>query len=292
VTARLPAPRPDPSRRQREREHDARVESHEQPLVEHLIELRSRLLRTVLAILAAFFPLYYFANDLYIFVAAPLLKHLPEGSSMIATEVASPFLTPFKLSLIGAVVGTVPYALHQAWGFVAPGLYSHEKRLAVPLLASSVLLFYAGMAFAYFVVFPLVFGFFVGAAPIAVTVMTDINRYLDFVLTMFFAFGLAFEIPIATFLLVRTGFVSVADLRGKRPYVIVGCFVVGMVLTPPDVLSQTLLSVPMWLLFEAGLLLAAIVGPGGIEEEPHPDDAPAAVPEAATDTLPAERRDA
>lgn len=178
---------------------------------------------------------------------------------MIATEVASPFLTPFKLTLVLSIFIAIPYILHQLWSFIAPGLYTNEKKLAVPLLVSSVILFYAGICFAFFVVFPLIFGFFTSAAPEGVTVMTDINRYLDFVLKLFFAFGIAFEIPIATVLLVSTGASTVKSLRSKRPYVIVGCFVVGMLLTPPDVISQLLLAVPMWILFELGILFSTLI---------------------------------
>jgi len=230
-----------------------------QPLVEHLLELRTRLLHSILAILIVFAPLFYFANDIYVFISEPLRKFLPEGTSMIATEVASPFLTPFKLTLVLAIFISIPFILHQLWSFIAPGLYGNEKRIAMPLLVSSVLLFYGGIAFAFYVVFPLVFGFFTSAAPEGVTVMTDINRYLDFVLKLFFAFGIAFEIPIATVLLVWTGATTIENLRRKRPYVIVGCFVVGMLLTPPDVISQMLLAIPMWILFEAGILFALMI---------------------------------
>jgi sec-independent protein translocase protein TatC len=234
---------------------DARVEE-EQPFLTHLMELRDRLMKVVLAVIVLFLGLFYFANDIYSFVAAPLMAHLPEGAGMIATEVASPFLTPFKLTLVLAIFLAVPVILHQLWAFVAPGLYQHEKRLALPLLASSVFLFYAGMAFAYFVVMPLVFGFFTATAPEGVSVMTDIARYLDFVLKMFFAFGLAFEVPVATILLVWAGITTPQALAAKRPYVIVGAFVLGMLLTPPDAISQTLLAVPVWLLFELGLVLS------------------------------------
>jgi len=240
-------------------EHDALVESNEQPFLDHIIELRSRILRAVLVVVIAFFPIYYFANDIYQFVAAPLLAHLPSDSGMIATEVASPFLTPFKLAIVSAVFAAMPFILHQAWAFVSPGLYLHEKRFAFPLLVSSVLLFYAGMAFAYFLVFPLVFGFFASVTPVGVTMMTDINRYLDFVLKMFFAFGFAFEIPIAILLMVWSGLATPESLARKRPYVIVGCFVVGMLLTPPDVISQCLLAIPMWTLFEVGVYLARFI---------------------------------
>ncbi len=231
----------------------------EQPFLSHLVELRDRLMRMVLAILIIFLGLFPFGNDIYLFIADPLMKVLPEGTSMIATQVASPFLTPFKLALVSAVFISMPYLLHQFWGFIAPGLYHHEKRLAFPLLASSVLLFYLGAAFAYFVVFPLVFAFLTGVAPEGVAVMTDITHYLDFVLTLFFAFGLAFEVPIATIVLVLAGATTPDKLSAKRPYVIVGAFIIGMLLTPPDIISQTLLALPMWVLFEIGLLLSRLV---------------------------------
>ncbi len=235
------------------------LDDQEMPLIAHLTELRKRLLHFVIAILVLFGGLFYFSQQIYSLVAAPLRAYLPEGATMIATGVASPFLTPFKLTLMVALFLSMPIILHQIWGFIAPGLYKHEKRIAVPLLISSILLFYAGMAFAYFVVFPIMFGFFASVTPEGVAMMTDIGQYLDFVLTLFFAFGVAFEIPVATFLLIWVGIVDVATLRKSRPYVVVGCFVVGMVLTPPDVFSQTLLAVPMWLLFEAGVLCGSMV---------------------------------
>jgi len=237
----------------------------EQPFISHLIELRDRLMRMVLAVLVIFLGLFPFGNDIYLFVAEPLMKVLPEGTSMIATQVASPFLTPFKLALVTAVFVAMPYILHQFWAFIAPGLYQHEKRLALPLLASSVVLFYLGAAFAYAVVFPLVFAFLTGTAPEGVAVMTDITHYLDFVLTLFFAFGLAFEVPIATIVLVMAGATTPESLAAKRPYVIVGAFVVGMLLTPPDVISQTLLALPMWLLFEIGLFFSRLLQRGRSE---------------------------
>jgi sec-independent protein translocase protein TatC len=240
----------------------------EQPFISHLIELRDRLLRAVLVVLVIFLGLFYFANDIYALLAEPLLAHLPEGGSMIATEVASPFLTPLKLTLVTAVFVAIPYLLYQMWAFVAPGLYAHERRLIMPLLVSSTLLFYAGMAFAYFVVFPLVFGFFTAAAPEGVAVMTDINQYLDFVLKLFFAFGVAFEVPIATNLLVWMGVVTPEGLVAKRPYIIVGAFVIGMLLTPPDIFSQTLLAVPMWILFEVGVYFSRHF----VRTEPAEDD--------------------
>ena len=198
-------------------------------------------------------------NDLYYIISEPLRVFLPEGSTMIATDVASPFFTPFKLTLMTSVFIGMPYLLYQIWSFIAPALYDKEKRIAIPLLLSSIVLFYLGMAFAYFVVFPLIFGFFTSAGPEGVAIMTDISRYLDFVLKLFFAFGLAFEIPIATILLVTAGITTTENLREKRPYVVVGCFVVGMLLTPPDVISQLLLAIPMWLLFEMGIIFASML---------------------------------
>ncbi|WP_227369038.1 twin-arginine translocase subunit TatC [Halomonas sp. M20] len=229
------------------------------PLIEHLIELRSRLMRAVVAILLIFLALYAFSNNIYTFVADPLMALLPPGSQMIATEVASPFLAPFKLTLVVAVFIAIPFVLHQFWAFIAPGLYENEKVLAVPLLASSVLLFYGGAAFAYYAVFPLLFDFFVHTGPENVAVMTDINQYLNFVLKLFFAFGVAFEIPIATFLLIWTGATTVESLSKKRPYIVLGCFVVGMLMTPPDIISQSLLAVPMWLLYEIGILAGRVL---------------------------------
>lgn len=223
------------------------------PLVQHLIELRNRLLYCLAAVAIVFVALFPFANDIYTFVATPLQVYLPDSSSMIATEVAAPFLTPFKLTFFVAFVIAIPFILYQVWAFLAPGLYENEKGLLLPLMASSILLFYAGIAFAYYVVFPLVFGFFTAAAPDNVTVMTDIGSYLNFVLKLFFAFGVAFEIPIATIVLIRSGAISADSLAKKRPYIIVVCFIVGMLLTPPDVISQVLLAVPMWMLFECGV---------------------------------------
>lgn len=251
--------------------------AEDMPLIAHLTELRSRLLRIILIWMLIFAGLFYFANDLYTFISEPLRAFMPEGTSMIATDVASPFLTPFKLALVSALFIAMPFVLHQLWSFIAPGLYKHEKRLAVPLLASSIVLFYAGMAFAYYVVFPLVFGFFTSTAPEGVAVMTDINKYLDFVLTLFMAFGLAFEIPVATILLVLSGAVDVAKLRKIRPYVVVGCFVTGMVLTPPDVISQALLAIPMWLLYEVGILFSSLLKPFKRDDaEPDIDEQPPA----------------
>ena len=229
--------------------------SEENSLISHLIELRSRLLRAVLSVFLVFVCLAYFSNDLYQLLAQPLLRTLPVNSSMIATDVASPFFAPFKLTLVLSFFIAIPYVLYQVWGFVAPGLYRNEKRLVAPLLLSSTLLFYAGMAFAYFVVFPIAFAFFTSVAPEGVTVSTDISSYLNFVLKLFFAFGVSFEIPIAIILMCWTGVTDAKSLRAKRPYVVVGAFVVGMLLTPPDVISQTLLAIPMWLLFEVGVIV-------------------------------------
>ncbi len=247
-------------------------DGEEQPFISHLIELRDRLLRVVLVVVVIFLGLTPFANWLFSRLAGPLTKHLPEGSSMIAIEVASPFFTPFKLAMVVAIFAAMPYILYQAWAFIAPGLYRHERQRVFPLLVSSTLLFYLGAAFAYFVVFPLVFGFLTRTAPEGVAVMTDISRYLDFVLTLFFAFGIAFEVPVATVLLVWTGVVSPESLRAKRAYIIVGAFVIGMLLTPPDVISQTLLAVPMWLLFEIGVFMSTRFVP--TPEAPHEEYEP------------------
>lgn len=227
-------------------------------LFSHLLELRKRLLRALAAIVLVFIGLAPFAQALYTLLAEPLLRHLPAGASMIATDVAAPFFTPFKLTLVLAFGLAVPIWLWQLWAFIAPGLYQREKRLIAPLLAGSTLLFYAGVAFAYFVVLPVVLGFFTAMAPEGVQVATDISRYLDFVLAIFVAFGIAFEVPILIILLCWSGVTSVAALRQQRPYVIVAAFVIGMVLTPPDVISQTLLAVPMCLLFELGLVVASL----------------------------------
>ncbi|NWA63698.1 Sec-independent protein translocase subunit TatC [Pantoea sp. B9002] len=227
-----------------------------QPLISHLIELRKRLLNCIIAVLVIFLCLVYFANDIYHLVAAPLISQMPAGASMIATDVASPFFTPIKLTIIVSVFLAVPVILYQVWAFVAPALYRHERKLVMPLLFSSTLLFYVGVAFAYFIVFPLAFGFFAKTAPQGVTIATDITNYLDFVMTIFMAFGVAFEVPIAIVLLCWTGITSPDDLRKKRPYMLVGAFVVGMLLTPPDVFSQTLLAIPMYCLFEVGVFFS------------------------------------
>src|SRR5690606_9153575 len=238
-----------------------------QGLLDHLLELRTRLLRSFIAVIVVFIVLVPFAQRLYTWVATPLLERLPEGATMIATQVATPFLAPFKLAFFTAVFIAMPFMLYQAWAFIAPGLYRQEKRLFAPLFVTSVLLFYAGMAFAFFVVFPLIFGFLVAVAPEGVAIMTDINEYLDFVLTLFFAFGLAFEVPVATVLLVWAGFTTPGALAEKRQYVLLGCFVIGMFLTPPDVISQTLLAVPMYLLYEAGIVMSRVFLRGWKEVE-------------------------
>ena len=230
-------------------------------LLGHLVELRNRLLRCVIAVILVFAALAAFAQDIYHLLAKPLIAVLPQNSSMIATDVAAPFFAPFKLTFIVAICLAIPYILLQVWQFIAPALYSREKKLMAPLVISSTLLFYSGIAFAYFVVFPIIFGFFTSVAPEGVTVATDISNYLDFVLKLFFAFGLSFEIPIAILLMVWTGVSTRAALAEKRPYIIVGAFILGMLLTPPDVLSQTLLAIPMWLLFEAGLWLSRFYQP-------------------------------
>lgn len=240
--------------------------------LDHLVELRSRLLKACFSVLVVLIVLLPFARKLYALLAEPLTSILPEGSSMIAIDVASPFLTPFKLALLLALIISIPVVLYQIWAFVAPALYRQEKRLARPLLYSAVFLFYAGCAFAYFVVFPLVFGFFTRVAPEGVTVMTDISKYLDFVMTLFLAFGITFEVPIATIILVATGVITVEKLSKMRAYVLVGAFALGMLLTPPDVISQTLLALPMWLLFEIGLLMSRILLPDRVSDNIETDD--------------------
>ena len=227
-------------------------------LFDHLLELRNRLLRSILGVLIIFCCLVYFAQDIYQYVAQPLLATMPEGSQMIATDVASPFFAPFKLTLVLSLFIAMPFVLYQIWSFVAPGLYSNEKRLIVPLMIGSTLLFYSGIAFAYFIVFPVVFAFFTSVAPEGVVIATDISSYLDFILKLFFAFGAAFEIPIAIILLCWTGVTTPDSLREKRAYVVVGAFVIGMLLTPPDIISQTMLAVPMLILFELGVFIAAM----------------------------------
>ncbi len=236
-------------------------------LLGHLIELRNRLLRCVIAVILVFAALAAFAQEIYYQLAKPLMAVLPENSSMIATDVAAPFFAPFKLTFIVAICVAIPYILLQVWQFIAPALYGREKRLMAPLVISSTLLFYSGIAFAYFIVFPIIFGFFTSVAPEGVTVATDISNYLNFVLKLFFAFGLSFEIPVAILLMVWTGVTTRAALAEKRPYIVVGAFVLGMLLTPPDVISQTLLAVPMWLLFELGLILSRFYQPKTAQQE-------------------------
>lgn len=238
----------------------------EQSLISHLLELRNRLLRAIATILLITLALIPFSNDLYHLLAYPLIAHLSGSNSMIATEVAAPFLIPFKLTLVAAIALSVPMILYQLWTFIAPGLYSNERRIVLPLVASSTLLFFVGMAFAYFVVLPLMLSFFTQAAPEGIAVMTDMSKYLDFVLAIFFAFGIAFEVPVATVLLVWAGVTNADSLRKKRPYIIVAAFVIGMLLTPPDVVSQTLLAVPMYLLFEAGLWCSRLLVPSSPAE--------------------------
>ena len=232
-----------------------------QTLIAHLTELRDRIIRCLIAVFIIFLFLFPFANEIYEFISLPLRDLLPEGASMIATEVASPFLTPFKLSMLLSLYLAMPYVLFQIWRFIAPGMYLTEQRIAIPILSSSIILFYAGTAFAYFVVFPLVFSFFTSVAPDGIEIMTDINRYLDFVLKLFFAFGIAFEIPIVAIILIVTGVTTAEKLASKRPFILVGCFVIGMLLTPPDVISQSLLAIPMWILFELGVFLARRMEP-------------------------------
>ncbi len=241
-------------------------ELQEETLLSHLIELRSRLLKAGAVVLVFFVVLIPFADEVFNRVALPLMNQLPEGSTMIATQVASPFLTPFKTTMFAALFLAMPAVLYQLWAFTAPGLYTKEKRFAIPLLVSSTMLFYLGALFAYIVVFPLMFGFFTSAAPAGVSVMTDISSYLDFVLVLFFAFGLSFEVPIATVILVWSGLTSIESLEKNRAYVFLGAFIIGMLITPPDVISQTLLAVPVYLLYECGILLSKILNTKKEEE--------------------------
>jgi sec-independent protein translocase protein TatC len=233
--------------------------SQQDTFIAHLMELRDRLLRMVVGFLLVFICLFPFANRLYTLLAQPLLARLPANGQLIATAVTTPFFVPMKVAMLAAIVLSLPYTLYQAWGFVAPGLYAHEKRFVLPLVTASTLLFFAGMAFAYFLVFPVVFGFIVSTAPQGVQVMTDIGNYLDFVITMFIAFGIAFEVPIVVVVLVKFGWVSVQQLKEIRSYVIVGAFVIGAIFTPPDVVSQIMLAVPLWVLYEAGILAARLM---------------------------------
>lgn len=228
-------------------------------LISHLLELRDRLLRAVVAVAIVAVPCAIFADEIFEFAARPLMAKLPSGASMIATNVIAPFMTPFKMAVVAALFIAMPFVLYQVWAFVAPGLYRHEKRFAVPLLLSSIVLFYAGVAFAYYVVFPVIFAFFASTAPQGVLMMTDINSYLDFVLMLFFAFGIAFEIPIATVLLVITGLVNIDNLSRHRGYVLIGIFVVAAFLTPPDPISQSIMAVPMYLLYEFGIVMSRLM---------------------------------
>ncbi|MCY4156615.1 MAG: twin-arginine translocase subunit TatC [Gammaproteobacteria bacterium] len=244
---------------QEEKQQAEREELEESSLLSHLVELRSRLMKAAAAVLVIFVGLVPFAQEVFTLVAQPLMSKLPEGTSMIATRVASPFLTPFKTAFWVAVFAAMPIVIYQVWAFVAPGLYKREKKLAMPLVLSSIMLFYSGAAFAYYVVFPLMFGFFTAATPEGVAMMTDIGEYLDFVLVLFFTFGIAFEVPIAILLLVGAGIVSPASLSRQRPYILLGAFALGMLLTPPDMISQTLLAVPLFLLYEIGILMARVL---------------------------------
>lgn len=239
--------------------------------ISHLIELRSRLIRIVLGVVIVFIVLFPFANDVYSLLAAPLLSKLPAGGQMIATGVTTPFFVPMKVAMMAAFLISLPYTLYQIWAFVAPGLYAHEKKFMIPIIIFSTFLFVLGMSFAYFLVFPVVFGFIVGTAPQGVAVMTDIGNYLDFVITLFFAFGLAFEVPIAVVMSVRFGWVSVAALREARGYVIVGAFVLGAIFTPPDIISQFMLAVPIWLLYELGIVATIFTGKKAANTIQSPD---------------------
>jgi len=243
----------------------------QETFISHLIELRSRLMRSIVAVIVVLLALFPFAKEIYALLAAPLLRVLPKGATMIATDVTGTFLVPLKVTLMAAFLVALPYVLWQAWAFVAPGLYQHERKLALPVIVSSFAFFLIGMAFAYFMVFPIAFGFFAGYTPAGVTMMTDIDKYLSFVLTMFIAFGITFETPVIVIVLVRLGVVSLEKLRSIRPYVIVGAFIVGAIFTPPDVVSQMLLAVPLWLLYELGLLLARFVTPRQRQGSEVPD---------------------
>lgn len=245
----------------------SQVDDNEQPLLSHLLELRTRVIRIALGLLVVFLPCFYFSGSLFTYLSGPLLAHMPHGTSLIATGVTAPFLVPMKLSLLVAFALSLPWTLYQVWMFVGPGLYLNERRLVTPLLISSTGLFYLGMAFSYYVIFPIVFGFFISVAPAGVSVMTDISSYLDFVMKMFMAFGIAFEMPVAIFLIVWAGFVTPRQLSGYRPYILVASFGAGMLLTPPDVISQTLLAVPIYLLYEVGIVVARIFAPGARERE-------------------------
>jgi sec-independent protein translocase protein TatC len=256
--------------------------------ISHLIELRDRLLRAVASVILVFICLFPWANDLYTLLAKPLIAKLPQGSHMIATAVASTFLIPVKVAMMMAFLIALPFVLYQLWAFIAPGLYQHERKLAVPLLFASVVLFFTGMAFAYFLVFPLVFGFLAGATPEGVSFAPDISAYLDFVMTLFIAFGVTFEVPVVVILLVITNLVTVQKLRSARPYVIVGAFVIGAIFTPPDVISQIMLAVPLWLLYEAGIIMAGFMRKVKPAEEPQPDHPQADYQPMTTDEMDAE----
>ena len=245
--------------------------SESSSFISHLIELRDRLTRALIALLVVFGCLFYWARDIYTLLAQPMLELLPPGTQMIAVEVASPFFVPMKVTMFAALVIALPYLLYQLWAFVAPGLYSHEKKLVLPLIATSTLLFIVGMAFAYFIVFPTVFGFITKFAPEGVAVMTDIQKYFDFVLTLFLAFGVAFETPIAVVILTRFGIVSVEKLKEIRPYVVVGAFVTAAIFTPPDVVSQFLLAIPLWILYEFGLLVSGWMAKQEDDEQTQSD---------------------
>ena len=234
--------------------------------ISHLIELRNRLIRMVIGFVVVFFCLFPFANKIYALLAAPMLAKLPADGHMIATAVTTPFFVPMKVAMMTAFVISLPHTLYQIWAFVAPGLYANEKKLMVPVIVSSFILFIVGMAFAYFAVFPVVFGFIVKSAPVGVAVMTDIAQYLDFVMTLFMAFGLAFEVPIAVVLIARFGWVTIAQLKEVRSYVLVGAFIVGAIFTPPDIISQFMLAVPLWLLYEAGIVVAQFTQPKPVKE--------------------------
>jgi sec-independent protein translocase protein TatC len=241
-------------------------------LISHLLELRDRLIRAIVAVALVFLPCMFYSNQIFTFVATPLREKLPKNTQLIATTVMAPFTTPFKLSLFVAVFLAAPYILYQLWAFVAPGLYKHEKRFAIPLLVSSILLFYIGVVFAYFFVFPVMFQFFAASTPKGVAMMTDISAYLDFVITMFLAFGAAFEVPIAVVLLVLTGVVQLEKLKSNRRFVLLGCFIVAALLTPPDAVSQSIMAIPMYLLYEGGLLMARVLSKMRQEPEPQHED--------------------
>jgi len=259
--------------------------------ISHLVEMRNRLLRAVVGILVLFIALFPWAQELYALLAKPMLSALPQGGQMIATEVTTPFFVPIKVTLMTAFLLALPWVFYQVWAFVAPGLYQHEKRLGVPLVIVSVLLFLTGMAFAYFLVFPVVFGFIVGVAPEGVAVMTDIGKYLDFVMVLFLAFGLTFEVPVAVVVLVKSGMVTVAKLREIRPYVIVGAFVAGAIFTPPDVISQFMLAIPLWVLYEVGILVSLLITRPKPSPEPGYQPMSEAEMDAELDRIESDSRD-